>query len=588
MDGSINAHAPTVAQRYGARYQKALGQERSSNSETLFDQLLSIPVTPQIDAQDNASEVTAEGEDLPTISATSEERDEPDEPVEESAIDDEQDSSSQSIHSVELAQQLFQPQVEPVVDESPNSSAAEGEPAELVQPTQTIAKFEPSTHSAQPVQTIKQQLAPDSPSLQDTQQPLEASTAQLDQSSATAVIVESETKVASTQDSAVPIESTEFSTTTESAIVAEKDHEQLGRHSKQQNDDLPLLSTAQNQSDQPVATVTLSPAAEDSIPHVSADTQDKFASTESIEKPTDRRQKWFEHPHGAGASESQNSHDSNAGDSSANPPVSLDFSLEPQSSGEFSGTSAHAEVKSETLTTSLTESLPFSNSTTEAIPFAAIPSAQSLSQSDNSINRSLTTESIRPAEANSIGTLTPGTNTRSSNDHEARVGETPTQPIELSQQERIRLVQRVARSFTRMGPDGGQISLRLHPPELGALSVSVRIEGKSMSAHMQTESVAAREVILESLPQLRQRLSEQGFDVQQIQVELAGPQSDNASGSFDPSLGQRSSDQPNQNHNPYQIDYRRLALGSEQPTPRTPPPNQLVTRTLSRSLDLQV
>ncbi len=97
----------------------------------------------------------------------------------------------------------------------------------------------------------------------------------------------------------------------------------------------------------------------------------------------------------------------------------------------------------------------------------------------------------------------------------------PNQPVDISRAEKARLVQRVARSFSRVGPMGGNVNLKLHPPELGALAVQVKIEGKSMTAKLTTESQAARDVIMESLPQLRSRLAEQGYDVQQFTVDVA-------------------------------------------------------------------
>jgi len=51
--------------------------------------------------------------------------------------------------------------------------------------------------------------------------------------------------------------------------------------------------------------------------------------------------------------------------------------------------------------------------------------------------------------------------------------------------------------------------------------MQVRIEGRNMSAQLTAESTAAREVIIESLPQLRSRLAEQGFEIVQITVEVA-------------------------------------------------------------------
>jgi flagellar hook-length control protein FliK len=103
---------------------------------------------------------------------------------------------------------------------------------------------------------------------------------------------------------------------------------------------------------------------------------------------------------------------------------------------------------------------------------------------------------------------------------------------QLTQAERVRLVQRVARSFARLGPMGGQINIRLHPPQLGSLNVQVRMEGRTMTAKLTTESTAARDAILESLPVLRGRLSEQGFEIASFQVEVADNNSDAASGQF--------------------------------------------------------
>lgn len=91
----------------------------------------------------------------------------------------------------------------------------------------------------------------------------------------------------------------------------------------------------------------------------------------------------------------------------------------------------------------------------------------------------------------------------------------------LSAGERVRLIQRISRSFARLDTGGGEVQLRLHPPQLGSLNVRVRLEGKNMTAQLTTESHAAREVILESLPVLRTRLAEQGFEIQQFHVDVA-------------------------------------------------------------------
>ncbi len=100
----------------------------------------------------------------------------------------------------------------------------------------------------------------------------------------------------------------------------------------------------------------------------------------------------------------------------------------------------------------------------------------------------------------------------------------------LSRQQQVRLVQRIARSFQRLTPHGGQITLRLHPPQLGALAMRVRIEGRSLEARLTAETPAARDAILENLPALRTRLADQGFEISQFQVEVGNNGSDAASG----------------------------------------------------------
>jgi flagellar hook-length control protein FliK len=136
-------------------------------------------------------------------------------------------------------------------------------------------------------------------------------------------------------------------------------------------------------------------------------------------------------------------------------------------------------------------------------------------------------------------------------------------PTEITQQERVRLVQRVARSFSRLGPEGGQVSLKLHPPQLGVLNVSIKIEGQTMTARLQTESSAARDVIVDNLPVLKDRLSEHGIEVEKFQVEV-GQQEDFASsyGQGGNSFGGGAESRQGESASSADIDYRRALRGS--------------------------
>lgn len=107
----------------------------------------------------------------------------------------------------------------------------------------------------------------------------------------------------------------------------------------------------------------------------------------------------------------------------------------------------------------------------------------------------------------------------------------------LTRQEQVRLVQRIARSFHRLTPQGGQIQIRLHPPHLGSLAVRVRIEGRELEARLTTETATARDAILENLPALRTRLEEQGYEITQLRVEVAQNGSDAAHGDGSTNFG---------------------------------------------------
>lgn len=64
--------------------------------------------------------------------------------------------------------------------------------------------------------------------------------------------------------------------------------------------------------------------------------------------------------------------------------------------------------------------------------------------------------------------------------------------------------------------------MRLHPPELGSLQMSLRIEGTTVFAEMQVETTSARDTLMKNLPILKDRLAEQGMQIQQFDVRADG------------------------------------------------------------------
>ena len=100
---------------------------------------------------------------------------------------------------------------------------------------------------------------------------------------------------------------------------------------------------------------------------------------------------------------------------------------------------------------------------------------------------------------------------------------TPSTPegAQADQVDRVRFVQRVARAFEALGESNGSVRLRLKPPELGGLRLEVSVRNGMMTAHIETETSAARTLLLDNLPALRERLAQQDIKVDSFDVDLA-------------------------------------------------------------------
>ena len=90
----------------------------------------------------------------------------------------------------------------------------------------------------------------------------------------------------------------------------------------------------------------------------------------------------------------------------------------------------------------------------------------------------------------------------------------------LTEAERARFVQRVASAFRSVGDEGGEVRLRLSPPELGSLRVELTVRDGVLSARLEAETSAARNLLLDNLPALRERLAEQNIKVEKFDVDV--------------------------------------------------------------------
>jgi flagellar hook-length control protein FliK len=83
-----------------------------------------------------------------------------------------------------------------------------------------------------------------------------------------------------------------------------------------------------------------------------------------------------------------------------------------------------------------------------------------------------------------------------------------------------RIFEQVERGIIKNATDGSkQIVLRLDPPELGKLTLSLTVAQGEVKALIRTESTATTQMISEQLAQLKHSLEEQGFKVSSLEVE---------------------------------------------------------------------
>jgi flagellar hook-length control protein FliK len=99
-----------------------------------------------------------------------------------------------------------------------------------------------------------------------------------------------------------------------------------------------------------------------------------------------------------------------------------------------------------------------------------------------------------------------------------------TETAKLSLQHRQEIFEQVENGLVRSLHDGGkQIILRLDPPELGKMILSLTVAQGEVRAVIRAESPAAAQAVSEQLAQLKASLEEQGFKVSSLEVETRTP-----------------------------------------------------------------
>lgn len=98
--------------------------------------------------------------------------------------------------------------------------------------------------------------------------------------------------------------------------------------------------------------------------------------------------------------------------------------------------------------------------------------------------------------------------------------ESATMPSRTDIADRARLIHRIAKAFTKMGTDGGQIRMKMHPEDLGGVLLEMQVRGRTVEARVTVDSEAARGLLQQQLSELRQRLEGQGLTVEKLEIAL--------------------------------------------------------------------
>jgi len=83
-----------------------------------------------------------------------------------------------------------------------------------------------------------------------------------------------------------------------------------------------------------------------------------------------------------------------------------------------------------------------------------------------------------------------------------------------------RFVTRVSNAVRAAQQRDGLVQLRLSPPELGSLRIEITVQQGLLTAKLETENAAVRNILMDNLPALRERLAEQEIRIEKFDVDV--------------------------------------------------------------------
>ena len=143
-----------------------------------------------------------------------------------------------------------------------------------------------------------------------------------------------------------------------------------------------------------------------------------------------------------------------------------------------------------------------------------------------------TTSNINPAVVNAVHSPSQQTSGQAT-DYEAtgtyRPGALPSD--DQTNYHRL-LLDRIAQAFESRQQGSAPVRFRLNVPKLGMIDIDIQISQSNISAAISAESSVTRQLVADNLPELRQRLSQQGINEDSLNIRVVTP-ADNESAADD-------------------------------------------------------
>jgi len=133
---------------------------------------------------------------------------------------------------------------------------------------------------------------------------------------------------------------------------------------------------------------------------------------------------------------------------------------------------------------------------------------------------------IDPAATAPTESAAPTSNTANTNGQatvqQANLSATVELPRSITSEDQANVARVLRGMNTAVNQNGGQVNLRLNPPELGVVRIQLEMAQQAVKVQIHAEQDSVRQLMTQQLAQLRHGLESQGLTVERITVQTAG------------------------------------------------------------------